>query len=172
MEENVSKPVTVRSIGLKYGVISALVSILFFLVLVLSNQNAFDNKWSWVGLVFSIVILVLAQKNFKESGDGFMSYGQGVGISFWMALISTLAGLIFTYVYANVIDPTVMDMFYNKQMEDMEANNMPQEQIDMAVKWTKMLFWPIYIFMGLFFGVLVGVIVTIFTHKKSPETAF
>ncbi len=172
MEENQENRPTVRAVGLKYGVISAIVSIVFFLILVLSGQNAFDNTWSWIGMIFSIAILVLAHKNFKDDGDGFMSFGQGVGIGFWIALVSVLIGGLFTYVYSNIIDPATMDLFYEKQYEQMAEKGMPDEQIEMAVTWTKKLFWPMYGFFGVFFGVIVALIVTIFTQKKSPEQTF
>lgn len=170
MEEKV-QAVTVRSVGIKYGFISTLVSVIFFIVLVIAGQNAFDNTWNWIGMIFSIIIMVLAHKNFKDSNT-YMSYGQGVGIAFWMCLVSIILGGLFTYVYSNIIDPTVMETFYEKQMEQMSEQNMPDEQMQMAVEWTKKLFWPMYVLFGMFFGVLLGVIVSIFTQKKAPEQSF
>ncbi len=167
-----TEPVSARSVGLKYGLILGVVSIIYFLILVLAGANAFDNKWNWLGMIFSIGVLILAHKNFKESGDGFMSYGQGVGIAFWIALVSTVLGGLFTYLYAAVIDTAVMDTFYDLQRQNMETQGMPDDQIDMAVGWTKALFWPIYFFFGIFFGVLIGLIVTIFTQKKAPEQMY
>jgi hypothetical protein len=70
------------------------------------------------------------------------------------------------------IDPSAMDLFYQAQTEKMESQGMQDEQITMAMSWTKMLFWPIYVFFGLLFGVIVGLIVSIFTQKKNPEPAF
>lgn len=171
-ETTTNQPVSSRSVGVKYGLITALVSIIFFLGLVLSGANAFDNKWNWIGMIISIVILVLAHKNFKESNDGFMSYGQGVGIAFWVALLSTVIAGLFTWLYANVIDPATMDSFYDLQREQMETQGMSDDQIDMAVTWTRNLFWPMYFFMGIFFGVLIGLIVSIFTQKKAPEQVY
>jgi ABC-type antimicrobial peptide transport system permease subunit len=101
-----------------------------------------------------------------------MSYGQGVGIGFWMALISLIVGGLFTFVYVSFIEPTAMDAFYDMQRTGMEEKGMPDEQIDTAISWTQKLFWPIYIFFGLFFGVLVAVIVSIFTQKKNPQPSF
>lgn len=170
MEEN-AQPVTVRSVGIKFGLISTLVSVIFFIILVIAGQNVFDNTWNWIGLIFSIAILVLAHKSYKDANT-FMSYGQGVGISFWVALVSVVIGGAFTYVYSNIIDPAVMDLFYEKQMEQFDEQNMPQEQVDVAIEWTKKLFWPMYLFFGMFFGVLTGVIVSIFTQKKAPEQRF
>jgi phosphoglycerol transferase MdoB-like AlkP superfamily enzyme len=172
MEENETNKPGVRSVGLKYGAISAIVSIVFFLILALSGLNAFDNKWGWISMIFSVVILILAHKNFKDDGDGFMSYGQGVGIGFWISLVTVIIAGLFTYTYANIIDPATMETFYEKQYEQMQEGGMPDEQIEMAVSWTKKLFWPIYVVFGLFFGVLVALIVTIFTQKKIPEQTF
>lgn len=172
MEEIETNKPTVRSVGLKYGAVAAVVNIVFFLILALSELGPFDNKWGWTGMIFSIIILVLAQKNFKDEGDGFMSYGQGVGIGFWISLIAVIVGGLFAYTYANIIDPATMESFYEKQYEQMQEKGMPDEQIEMAVSWTKKLFWPIYIVFGIFFGLIVALIVTIFTQKKSPEQTF
>ena len=171
-EVNTTASVTPRSVGVKYGFISALISVVYFLVLVVSGQNAFDNKWSWIGLIVSVAIVILAHKNFKDSGNGFMTYGQGVGIAFWIALVSVVINFALTYAYVNFIDATAMDMFYEQQTEQMSMQGLQDEQIDMAISWTKTLFWPMFLFMGLFFGVLVGVIVSIFTQKKNPQPVF
>lgn len=169
---NTTPSVTTRSIGIKWGLIEALISIVIFLGLAISGQNAFDNTWGWIRMLIALGLVFLAHKNFKDSGDGFMSYGQGVGIAFWMTLISLVLGTLVTYVYVTFIDTGVMDLFYEKQVEEMSKNGTPDEQIDMALKFTKMLFWPIALFFGLLFGVLMGVIVSIFTQKKNPEPAF
>lgn len=173
MEENGSNAgVTVRSVGMKYGLISAVYGIVFLVGMSLAGQNAFDNKWGWINMIVGVALLILAQKNFKDSGDGFMSYGQGIGISFWSALTSIVIAGAFTYVYAELLAPETMERFYDAQREQMEAKNMPDEQIDMAVSWTKKLFWPLYVFMGLFFSILIALIVTIFTQKKNPDPQF
>jgi hypothetical protein len=172
MEENQANAPTVRSVGLKFGAVSSIVNIVFFLVLSLSGLNAFDNKWGWIGMIFSIVILVLAQRNFKAEGDGFMSYGQGVGIGVWMSLVAIVVGGLFTYVYANILDPATMETFYERQYEQMQERGMQDDQIEVAVSWTKKLFWPLYVFFGMFFGVLIALIVTIFTQKKNPDQTF
>ena len=169
---NNTSAVTPRSVGIKFGLISALISVLFFLILALSGLNAFDNSWNWIGLVISVVLVFLAHKNYKDNGNGFMSYGQGVGIAFWMALVSLVINFVVTYVYVAFIDTGAMDLFYEKQTAEMASKGMADDQIDMAISWTKTLFWPMYVFFGLFFGVLVGVIVSIFTQKKNPEPAF
>lgn len=173
MVENVdTKTVTVRSVGIKFGLISAGIGIFIFLVLVLTGQNAFDNKWSWINIIISIALLVMAHREFKQSGDGFMSYGQGVGIGFWMTLISLIIGGVVVAVYANVIEPQVMERFYEMQRINLEEQGMADNQIEVSMEWTRKLFWPMYGIFGLFFGVLMAVIVSIFTQKKNPQPVF
>jgi len=172
MEENETNRPTVRAVGLKYGAISTIVNIVYFLILALSGLAPFDNKWGWIGMIFSVVILFLAHKNFKDEGDGFLSYGQGVGIGFWISLVAVIVGGLFTYTYANIIDPATMETFYEKQYESMAEKGMAEEQIEIAVSWTKKLFWYIYGFFGILFGVILALIVTIFTQKKNPEQTF
>jgi hypothetical protein len=170
--DSIETPVTPRSVGIKYGLISTVIAIVFFLALVFTGQDAFDQNWGWVRVVISVVILILAHKNFKDTGDGYMSYGQGVGIAFWITLVSLVLGLLFTYGYVTFIDAGIMDTFYDTQIEKLEAQGMADAQIETAMTWTKKLFWPISIFFGLLFGVLVGVFVSIFTQKKNPEPTF
>ena len=171
-QANTGTSVTPRSIGMKWGLISALISIAFFLTLAMTGLNAFDNKWNWIGLLITTVLVILAHKNFKDSGNGFMSYGQGVGIAFWMTLVNVIINFAITYLYIAFVDPAAMDLFYDTQAQQMAQKGLPDDQIEMALGWTRTLFWPIYLFFGLFFGVLIGVIVSIFTQKKNPEPAF
>lgn len=172
MEEQTKPAPTVMSVGIKWGIISSLVSIAFFIILVIAGVNAFDNKWGWIGSVFTIVLLVLAHKSFKDQGDGYMTYGQGVGIGFWMGVIATLVAGLFTYIYSNIIDPATMENFYEAQRIQMEERNMPDDQIDVAIEWTKKLFWVIYVIGGVVGSLVLALIVSIFTQKRNPAPPF
>jgi hypothetical protein len=156
----------------KYGIISALIGIVLFLIPALMASNPFDSPWNWIGMGVGIVLFVLAHKNYKDSGDGYMSYGQGIGICFWMTLVSTVISFGFTYLYVTFIDHAPMDLFYQAQVEKMESQGQSAEAIAIATEWTKKLFWVIGLFMAIFFSMLIALIVTIFTQKKAPETNF
>jgi hypothetical protein len=181
MEQQETSPAipttTTRSVGIRYGLIGGVISIIYFLVLNVAGINMTSGYWSWVGYLITIAILTLAHKYFKEESDGFMSYGQGMGIAFWMGLISAAISSVFTYIYVKFIDNSFMQMIKDKQMEDMEARGMSDEQIEQAMKFASMFSTPeALLIMGLIFGVIgtviVGLIVTIFTQKKAPEQAF
>jgi hypothetical protein len=162
---------SVRAIGVKYGLISAAVGVVFFLGMQLTGNSPFGGGWG-IGLVrfaIAIVILVLAHKAFKDEGDGFMTYGQGFGIGFWIIVISIVIGGLFSYVYANFIDLTAMDQFYEEQAEQMRGRGQNDDQIAVAQEWTKKLFWVFFFVFGFIFSLIVPLVVTIFTKKENQQ---
>ena len=160
---------SVRTVGIRYGMISAGISVASFLLLHFGGLGPFNSSWGWVRLAIGIAIVVMAHKYFKDNGDGFMSFGQGFGMGFWITLISLAIGTGFTYLFVTFIDQTPMDDFYQEQLESMQEKGMPDDQIDVAFEWTRKLFWGIAIVFGFIFGLLIPLIVTIFTQKKNPQ---
>lgn len=176
MEENVSAPITTpRSAGIRYGVIYGVISIAYFIILTAADVDMSKGVGRWAGIVIGIIMIFLAQKFYKENGDGFMTYGQGIGIGFWTSLIASLISSIFTYIYAKLIDPSFITTIREKAIEDMEAQGQSQQQIDTAMKFVEMFTSAeALLVMGLIFGTLIGVIIaliiSIFTQKPQPET--
>ena len=176
MEENSTSPaLTTRSVGIRYGIIIAAISIVFFLLFVIVDIELYLKIGRWGGTIIAIIVLVLAHQYFKKNGDGFMSYGQGVGIAFWAGLVSSVIGSIFTYVYVKFIDSSMTTAIREGAIRDMEEKGQSEEQIEMAMKFVDMFTNPeALLFFGLFFGILgtvvIGLIVTIFTQRARPET--
>jgi hypothetical protein len=166
--EEVSKPTT-RDIGIRFGLISAGTAIVLFLVPALIAQNPFKGVWNWIGLVVGVVIVVLAHKKFKDDGDSFMSIGQGVGIGFWIGLISTIIGGGFTFIYLQFIDGAPFELMLEQNLEEMQKAGSPENAIDMAQEWTRKLFWPIYFFFGIIGSIFFALIISLFTKKNAPE---
>jgi hypothetical protein len=178
--DSIEEKVTTRSLGMKYGLFLTVFTILSFLVTTISGINVQDGMGAWVNrlvsIVATLVLFYLAQQNFKQSGDGYMSYGQGLGIGFWTSLVSSVISSLFIYVYVKFIDSGFIDMIKDKQQEAMQARGMSDEQIAQAMKYAAMFTSPeaILIFglvFGLLFGVILAVLLTIFTQKNNPDTS-
>lgn len=177
MEENVTtSTMTTRSAGIRYGIINGLIQIAYFLILTTVGIGTSRGFAPWGGTLISVILIFLAHKYFKENGDGFMTYGQGIGIGFWLGLVSAVISSFFTYIYAKFIDPGYISAIREKAIEDMEAQGQTQEQIDVAMKFVEMFTSAeAILFLGLIFGVLimvvVALIISIFTQKPRPETS-
>ena len=103
-----------------------------------------------------------------------MSYGQGVGIGFWIGLVSAVIGNVFTYIYVKFIDESFIAKIRENAIRDMEDKGQSDEQIEMAMKFVNMFTGAeAMLLFGLFFGILmlviIALIVTIFTQKQQPE---
>ena len=175
MEENV-KSVTVRSAGIRYGLILALIGILMFVVYSILGVD-FTGWARWLGYPIYIVIIILGHQYFKSNGDGFMSYGQGVGIAFWISLISSSISSVFTYLYIKLFDSSMLDMIKQKQIESMEGRGMSDEQIDQAMRFASMFTSAEAILIfgiigGIITMVILGLIISIFTQKSNPKPTF
>jgi hypothetical protein len=173
MEETVTPSGDKRSVGVKYGLIGTVVGIVYFLVLVFAGQNPYTLKFGWVfSLASTAVLIALAHKEFKEDNNGFMTYGEGLGIGIWYTLVAIIVGTLFNYVYTTFIDTNIMTEFYENQYQQMQQAGQSDAQIEMAQTWTKKLWWLFSIIGGTFFCVATVLIVTIFTQKRPPEQRF
>ncbi|MCI1186815.1 DUF4199 domain-containing protein [Hymenobacter sp. DH14] len=172
METNTT-PVTTTSVGLRYGLLTGLVSIIISFGLFVAHQES--SPLRYVSFAVLIAGLVLAMQNFKQNNQGFMSFGQGVGIGAVLsAVVGVLSG-IFSYVYMSFIDPEVVGRMTEKIRADMEARGgMTDEQIDQAMAMSaKFMNGPFTLVAALLGTVLVGVIlamiISAFIKNAQPE---
>ncbi len=174
MEEEIEKP-SVISISLKYGAISGLISIVLSLVRIIGFQaNPMERDWkmSLLSGVIGITIIVLAHREYKQTGDGFMSYGKGFGIGFLTTLFSFILSTIFLFVYLFVIDPAIYQEIWVKAEEQMRDQGQSEEAIEMGMKMGRIFMWVGIAFAGLLMSAILGAIVSIFTQKSNPEPNF
>lgn len=175
-EVNATPAATPRAAGIRFGLIAAVIGIVYFIILNVAGLVG-EKIWSWVSYLITAVIIFFAHKYYKENGDGFMSYSQGVGISAWIGLISSVIGSVFMYIYIKFIDTTFIETIKDKQLEEFQRRGMSDQQIDQAQKFTGMFTTPEVIFGfaligGIVAAVIIGLIVTIFTQKKNPQPVF
>ena len=175
--ETPENQVTTRSVGLRYGLIAGLVSIAYFMIMVVMDINMTEGIGRWLGLLITGAIIFLGHKYYKENGDGFMTIGQGTGIGFWLALVSSAISSVFTYIYLKFIDQSMIQQMIDKARENMEdQGKLSDDQIDQAMKITEKFMTPeIMLGTGLFFGVIMivilALIISLLTQVKNPEEA-
>ncbi len=164
--------VTVSQIGLRYGLILGLVSIVFGMILQLTGQ-ATNNWLGYIGYILFIVMIVLAHKAFKEGGDGFMSVGQGIGIGTLTSLIGGTMSSIFTFIYIKFVDDSMLQMIRDKQIEAMEKQGLDDAQIEQSMQIASKFSGPVAILIigiigAVFVGFIISLIVSLFTKKTNP----
>ena len=123
--------VTVKQVSIKWGLISGIVSIAFFMVIVFADMVG-NSSVSWLGMIPFIIILFLAHNEFKKEGDGFMTYGQGLGIGAFVAGIGAVISGAFNYVYTKFIVPDFNEELMDKMVVMWEEQGMYDNSIEAA----------------------------------------
>lgn len=174
MEDQTSTAPTVGQTAMKWGVILGVASILYSLIINLTG-NFGNQALGYAGMILTIIVIVLAHKEFKGNGDGFMSYKQGLGIGTLVALVSSIISGIFTWIYMSFVDTTLGDQMMDQQRLKMEEQgNMSDAQIDQAMEMTANFMSPVMIMVfaiiaGVFFGFILSLIISAFTKNDNPE---
>jgi hypothetical protein len=163
---------TVKQVGLKYGIYLALVSIIYTLILQIMGL-ATNRPLGYVAFVFVIIALFLAHRDFKRENE-FMSYGQGLGISMIIISVSAVLGSIFSYIYIKFVDDSMLAAIREQAEIQMEERGMSDAQIETAMEMQSKFTTPEMILVfgilaSLFFGFIIALIVTAITKKTNPE---
>lgn len=169
MEQSVST----RGVGMQYGLIAGVVMIIYSMILQLTGL-ALESWAAWISYIFLAVIIYLGHNKFKEGSDGFMTFGQGLGIGFWISLVGGLISSVFSFIYFTFIDSSFIDQMMEKARYDMEEAGNSEAQIEMAMEWTSKIMSPGGLFiMGivgiLFMGFIISLIVSAITKKTNPQ---
>lgn len=169
--QNATHPPVFKT-GLTYGLMLGFISIGSSLLIIAFGSNPYADNW-WQMLMspaVMIVIIVLAQKNFKATGDGYMSYRQGFNVAFTTCLISVVVGIIFDLIYTSYIDPDIMLPVWEQSRQQLESQNMSDEQIETTLNFSKKIVWVAGFFTATIIAAVISLIVTLFTQKKNPKT--
>ena len=163
METTTNEIVTPTSVGLRFGALTGLVSIIISF-----GINAVHLETSPIRYLTTAVLVVgiiLAQRDFKLRNAGFMSYGQGLGVGTVLSVVVGLLSAAFTYVYTNFVDPNMMTRAMEKVRTDMEAKGtMSDAQIDQAMAMSaKFTSGPILLVLVLIGSVVIGLLISLIT---------
>jgi Protein of unknown function (DUF4199) len=165
--------ISIKDLGIKWGLILGLVLIIYSLVLQMMGLETHQGL-GMVSYLFIAGGFFLAFKEFKEENEGYMEFGEGFKIGGISTLIFAIFSSVFLYVYLKLIDDSMLQKILDKQYDEMEAKGMAEEQIDQAMEITSKFItheWiPVFGFIGTVFmaGILCMIMAAIF-KKKRPE---
>ncbi len=165
---------TVMSIAIKYGIILGMISIIFFILLDFLGQAQNQSGWNYLGLIFTIVAYYFAYREFKEDGDGFMTYGQGLGIGTLSALFSSIISGVFMFVYISFINPNFLENVKQMQIVELEKQGLSDAQIEQAQPMMDLFTSPVMISVmaiagGTFLGFIIALIMSAIFKKTNPQ---
>ncbi len=124
------------NVGVTYGLIAGLASVIFGLILYLGGAKWFVSPIAYTGFLVPIIIAVLAGLKQKKLNDGFLEFREALKVVFTVFVIGTVISTIFNYVLFNFIDVPFREALTQetvvKTQQMMQKFGASQEQIDKA----------------------------------------
>ena len=172
-ELSLDERITVKGVSIKYGLYLGIILTIYSLALQVMGLAA-NEALGWVGYVVLIVLMVIAHKTFKNEGDGFMSYSQGLSIGTLIALLAALISTPISYLYVKFFDSSFLQVIKDKQIEDMEQRGMSDAEIESAMEiassfMTAEFIFPIAFIAFIFIGFIISLIVSAFTKNSNLQ---
>jgi hypothetical protein len=156
--------------GLFLGIALVLISVIYY-----ATGNTFAKSAAWIGWGVTIGGIIIAQLQFRNLLGGVMSYGQALGVGILTMLFASVITGFFTYLLYAVIDPSLQDQARLAMEEQMVTRrNLSEEQLDAAMAMASRFDDPAVMFVmnivgGAFAGLIISLLTSIFTQKKSEE---
>ena len=171
--ETTSTSLSPSAVGLRYGLLTGLISIVFSFFLFITHTD--QSPAQWLGLLIFIGTMVLAHQTFKRENGGFLNYSQGLGIGTILGGVSGILTTTFRYVYVTFVDPEWLSRTMEiARIKLEEKGGMTDEQIDQGIsmmqKFSSGTFMVISGVIGsILFGFLIALVVSAITKHSRPE---
>lgn len=142
MEE---KSTSTFKFALVYGLMTAAAVIVLDLIFYVMEVPMETFNIRLLGMVAYIGGMVWGASVYKkEIGNGFMTYGKAFSVSYIIAIITALIVSIYTIVFVEFFDPSIITEILDKTEQTMlDQGNMTDAQIDQALEMTAKFTSPI-----------------------------
>ncbi len=163
---------TTTRTALKWGVIIGIVNILYTTGIMVSGQIG-NQTLSYISFLIIAVGVYLSLNDFKKENQGFISFGQGLGLGTMMSAISGIISNFYSLAYMKFIDPSISGQILKNAERELEKRGIPDEQIDQTMEIMKMATNPgVQFISGLFLVVFIGfvfsLIISAIIKKDKP----
>ena len=163
--------VTVKQVSMKWGLYLGMVLIIYGMILLVADLVG-NQTLGYVNYVFVAVFMYLAHKSFKDEGNGYMSYGQGLGIGTLMAVVGVAISTVFSFLYVTLVDDSMMETIREVTEQSFIDQGMTDAQIEQAMSVSEKMMTPAIMFpIGFIFMVIISFIIALIISAitKNPD---
>ena len=156
------------------GGILAGVLILYSVILIVTDQLA-NQSLTWISYVFMIGLLIYFIREFGKANENNKTFGELFSFGFKASAFATIILLAFQVIF-NLLFPETQERIMEISREKMaEDPRVTDEQIEMALSFTKK-FYLVFLIAGTIFSTLIfgaiGSLIGAAITKKNPTSPF
>ncbi|CAM4447643.1 DUF4199 domain-containing protein [Flavobacterium terrigena] len=128
----------IKKNGIKFGLISAVISIVVTVLMYAIDINLFANSYIGIGMVvFYISLGIYVVSTTKKEMGGIINFKEAFTAFFIYCTIGIVIANIFNYILFNFIDPAakeqILELAITKTVEFMEKFDTPKEAMKEAI---------------------------------------
>jgi hypothetical protein len=160
-------------VAMNYGAMYGLSAAGLYLLFYFAGADVQAKSPQYIGYLFLILFLYMGIKSYRDQDlDGYISYGKSLGTGILIGLFGGIITGFSTVLMFTVIDPALAGKIMEKVQEQMtEKGTMSEEQVEMAMSYTRKFMSPVYLFIfsilsSAFIAFLFSLIISIFTRKE------
>jgi hypothetical protein len=160
-------------VAMNYGALYGLSTAALYMIFYFAGADV-QSKWpQFLGYILLVIFLVTGIKSYRDQDlGGHITYGHSLGTATLIGLFGGVITGFSTVLMFTVIDPGLGVKIMEKAQEQMlEKGTMTEDQVEMAMSWTRKMMSPAFLFIfsvigGAFMSFLFGLIISIFTRKE------
>ena len=168
MEQKITPPWTI-------ALITSLICIVINLVMYVSNQLT-NKSLGYIQMVLVIGVIIWACIHYAKQMNGQVTFGNVFAHGFKITAGIAALMSIYTIISVKFIYPEIIEMTIDAARAEMEKKGqVPTDQIDMALGFTRKFFLPFAIAGSLFGTAIIGAIASLVgagLAKKNPISPF
>jgi len=163
--------------ALNFGAILGLVLMIISLITYVFEMYEANQWLSWVSIGILAAGIYIGTKNYRDKvKGGYIAYSNALGYGTLIALFAGIITSAFTFIYLGYIDDGFLSYTLTAQEDQMYESGMPEDQIEMSMKYTKMFMKPaalglMGIFMNTFLGFIISLIIAAILKKEPKDFA-
>ena len=166
---------TQLKVAMAYGAMCGLAGVIVSLIFYFANSDIQSKTPQWINYLLIITFIVIGIKSYRDQElGGSISYGTSLGTG---TLIGLCAGFImgfYTVVLFNVIDPGLAQKIIDTTQEQLADKGMSEDQIAMAMTWSKKFMSPIFLFFfsiigSTFMSFIFSLFISVFMKKEQQN---
>jgi hypothetical protein len=159
----------------KYSLIIAAATFVYELVLYLTGLIG-TTGFGLIRTIIAVVLLVVALRQFRSLNNGYMTFGQALGLSFMASIVSTAIRAALTSAYLATFGEEILASLLEQTVGPLQANPaMDSQTMEMVTGVLGAVFTPAGIFVsslisGAIGGFIISLILAMILKKPPPIT--
>lgn len=162
---------------MNYGAIMGMILVALTIVLDQLGVDTMNAKWlNIINYLVFIGFIIYGTYQYREASEGFISYPQALKLGTSIVFFSSLILAFYIFVYANFINPDLIEEILLKSEEQIwvQNPNISDEEMEVALSMVEKFTTPtmmsvMTILSQSFMGFIFSLLTSLFLRNNKPE---